>query len=281
MRIFTAFLTLCLNFHLYSSECSPSQEYEDDFVALIEMVYGEGLLSQGGISSIDEMFEGIDLDGLKLLDLGCGLGKFDIYLATNHSVEILGIDPQEKLIKRALNDLERYQKNLKGRVFFQRMRNPNDLKEFPDNSFDIIFSKEALLHVPLEVKESYFAEVHRVLKPGGKIVLMDWMRSGPTFSENTQKMMEMDGIVFQLLTPLEYQQILEKSGFEKIQHIDTTHKHALLSQENIATIMDLEELIKVRFGEDTYNYSIVSWGYQKDAFQTRDLLTGIFKAVKK
>ena len=200
---------------------SASKEYEDDFIALVEMVYGEGLLSQGGINSIDEMFHGINLDGLKLLNLGSGLGMYDIYLAKHNRVEIVGLDPQEILVQKANLNLEKSKRDLKGTVSFLLMKNPDNLNEFLDNSFDIVFSKEAILHVPYEVKESYFKEIYRVLKPNGKIVIMDWMHTGPLYTANTKKMMEMDGIVFQLSTPFEYEDFLKKAGFNGIELIDT------------------------------------------------------------
>lgn len=259
---------------------SSSKEYEDDFIALVEMVYGEGLLSQGGINSIDEMFHGINLDGLKLLDLGSGLGMYDIYLAKHNRVEIVGLDPQEVLVQKAKINLEKSKIDLKGTVSFLLMKNSDNLDEFLDNSFDIVFSKESLLHVPYEVKESYFKEIYRVLKPNGKIVIMDWMHTRPVYTANTKKMMEMDGIVFQLSTPVEYENFLKKAGFNDIALIDTTAQHAELSQQNINTIASLEEEIKSRFGEDAYHYSIESWTYQRDAFKTKELLTGIFKAWK-
>ena len=257
-----------------------SQEYENDFIALVEMIYGEGLLSQGGINSIDEMFYGIDLNGLKLLDLGSGLGMYDIYLAKHNSAEIVGLDPQEVLVQKANLNLEKSKNDLKGTVSFLLMKNPHNLNEFLDNYFDIVFSKESILHVPYEVKELYFKEIYRVLKPGGKIVIMDWMHSGPTYTANTRKMMEMDGVVFQLFTHFEYENVLKKVGFNNIELIDTTFQHAQLSQQNIDTIISIEEKIKSRFGENTYNYSLESWMYQRDAFRTRELLTGIFKACK-
>jgi phosphoethanolamine N-methyltransferase len=266
--------------HQEAVNTSVSEEYEDDFIALVEMIYGEGLLSQGGINSIDEMFHGINLDGLKLLDLGSGLGMYDIYLAKRNCVEIVGLDPQEILVQKANLNLEKAKNDLKGTVSFSLMKNPNNLNGILDNSFDVVFSKESILHVPYEVKESYFKEIYRVLKPDGKIIIMDWMHSGPIYTANTRKMMEMDGIVFQLSTPSEYENFLKKAGFNDIELIDTTLQHAQFSQQNINTIISIEEKIKSSFGEDAYNYSIESWTYQRDAFKTRELLTGIFKAYK-
>ncbi|KAF3361797.1 Methyltransferase domain protein [Chlamydiales bacterium STE3] len=283
---FCVFLQFLVYVHLLSNEIIDkpasqySQEYDNDFVELVEMVYGDGLLSQGGMESIDEMFHGINLNDLKVLDLGSGLGMCDIYLAKNFNVQITGIDPQNKLIQKANQHLQVAQKDLMGSVSFSLMKDPNNLNQFEDNFFDIIYSKESILHVPHEVKESYFKEIYRVLKPGGQIIIMDWMHSGIKYSENTKKMMEMDGLFFQLLTPQEYQSILKKTGFKNIELVDITSNSVQISQQNIDTIMQVADKIIRRFGADSYKYSLDSWAYQKDAFKNRELLAGILKATK-
>lgn len=278
------FCSLLLITPLFSEEVyipeAPSQDYEAEFIELVEMIYGEGILSQGGLYSIDKMFSGIDLDGLTMLDLGSGLGMHDIYLATQNQVDIVGVDPQPYMVNRARDNLAKHQDELVGSVSFLLMDNSISLSQFDDETFDVVFSKEAILHVPCAVKQAYFNEVFRVLKSGGRIVIMDWMRSGPTYSDNTIKMMEMDGIVYELITPGEYTSILSVAGFRDIIVTDTTAAHAEFSQQNIDTICDLSDQIIARFGYETYSYCLESWALQRDAFKTRDILTGIFKASK-
>ncbi|MBM3198267.1 MAG: hypothetical protein FJZ58_03320, partial [Chlamydiae bacterium] len=59
---------------------APSKErfllfYSPYFVELLQVMYGaEGVISQGGTPSIEDLFIGVDLEGKDILDLGSGLG---------------------------------------------------------------------------------------------------------------------------------------------------------------------------------------------------------------
>ncbi len=56
---------------------------------------------------------------------------------------------------------------LKGSAQFILMDHPAHLNQFSDESFDLVISKETILHIPLEIKKAFFLEIARVLKPGG------------------------------------------------------------------------------------------------------------------
>jgi ubiquinone/menaquinone biosynthesis C-methylase UbiE/alpha/beta superfamily hydrolase len=246
-------------------------EYDKVFLELSEMIYGSGFLSQGGPNEIDIMFAGINLTGLKMLDLGCGLGGPALYLAKNNAVEIVGIDPQVNIIQQAQEKLQAVSKDLQGKVSFAVMADPTNLKQFADNSFDIVFAIESMLHVPLETKHDYFKEIHRVVKESGQILLLDWMPA-PTNKEH--------GLPFHLLTVVEFQQALEQAGFKNIQFFDMTSSRVDRALQNIDTIIARADEIKQRFDDQAYQFALQGWTFQKDAFESRNLQVGFFRATK-
>lgn len=259
---------------------SVSQGYHEEFIDLIEMIYGKGFLSQGGRASVERMIAGVPIEKRKILDIGSGLGGPVLYLAEQYPIDITGLEPQKRLFERAVKNLEERKEGLKGSVRFVLMDHPAHLAQFADAFFDIVISKEAILHVPFEVKKIFFLEIERILKPGGEIVILDWMRSTESYSKNTQKMMEMDGVAYHLMKPTDYRQILQDVGFSHIQIENISQEIASLSQENIHKIQELAPIIKGKYGQETYDYCIESWGYQRDAFASEELMACIFRAKK-
>lgn len=260
---------------------SVSQGYHEDFIDLVEMIYGKGFLSQGGTISIEHMVRNVAIENRKILDVGSGLGGLVLYLAEQYPIDITGLEPQKWLFTKAMANLKEKTGLLKGSAQFILMDHPAHLNQFPDESFDIILSKESILHVPLEIKKAFFLEIARVLKPGGQIVIMDWMRTVAQYSQKTQKMMDMDGVAYHLITPSDYQSMLKDVGFSHVQMEDVSQETANFSQGNIDKIRELVHIIQEKYGRDVYEYCIESWGYQRDAFASKELVAGIFRAKKR
>lgn len=95
------------------------------------------------------------------LDFGCGVGRLTRPLA-GYFTECCGIDISESMIAKA-EDLNALIPNCK---FLSNQ--DEHLKIFPDNSFDLIYTRLVLQHVPkICTIKSYIAEFMRILKPGG------------------------------------------------------------------------------------------------------------------
>ena len=115
-------------------------------------------------SEIDFLFDDYVIPGDKILDLGCGNGRF-FELLKDKDINYIGVDFSEKLIEIAK---KKYPK-----VKFQVADALN--LSFPNNYFDRIYSIAVLHHIPSrEFKLQFLKEARRVLKPNGLLILTVW-----------------------------------------------------------------------------------------------------------
>ena len=101
--------------------------------------------------------------GLKVLEVGCGLGTDGAQFA-EAGADYTGVDLTEAAVELARKRFELF--NLSGT--FQTADAEN--LPFPDDSFDLVYSHGVLHHTPDTAKA--IGEVHRVLRPGGRAMVM-------------------------------------------------------------------------------------------------------------
>ena len=99
--------------------------------------------------------------GMKLLEVGCGRGDI-LKMFKNLGLTVEGVDLDEEAIK--LNE----------GILVKISNIENESLPYPDNSFDIVYSKSLIEH--LYYPERYMAEVYRVLRPNGLLLTLvpDW-----------------------------------------------------------------------------------------------------------
>jgi phosphoethanolamine N-methyltransferase len=283
--ILSLIMTATLTCPSYSSPdyiSSIDSSYNDEFLAIVEDIYGSGILSQGGYDHIDSLFASESINSSsKILDIGSGVGGPIIHLAKSHPATFVGIDPCKTAIDRANQLLAKNKDTLKGDVSFILHKDPFSLSLFQDSSFDFIFSVETILHVPLEHKLTYFKEMHRILKPGGKIIIMDWLRTDKPYSPKTKEMMEIDEVPFNMVTQDQYLKTLSDSSFSNIKFNDATEEHLTYTNQNIHRLSNTikDHFIK-KYGQQNYDECITSWSNQANAFKNREIITAVLTATK-
>jgi ubiquinone/menaquinone biosynthesis C-methylase UbiE len=108
--------------------------------------------------------------GEKVLDVGCGTGTLAIEVArrVGRAGHVAGIDPGAQQIAHARAQAAR--RNLP--IDFQI--GVIEQLPFPDQTFDVVFSTLMMHHLPTPLKRQGLAEIARVLKPGGRLVIADF-----------------------------------------------------------------------------------------------------------
>lgn len=203
------------------------QEYDDNLMALLEAIWGEGFMSPGGTDEVDRYLDGIDIAGKTVLDIGCGLGGVDLHLLRRHAArQVTGIDIDPALIARCEQLAQKY--GIGEQLDF-RCVEPGPL-DFAEQSFAIVTSKDSIIHI--EDKHALAADIYRVLEPGGWFVASDWLAGyeGEPSAE-MQAYLVAEGLDFGLASAATYTDALQAAGFLDVAVVDRNEWYRQLARE--------------------------------------------------
>jgi ubiquinone/menaquinone biosynthesis C-methylase UbiE len=153
--------------------------------------------------------------GERLLDIGAGIGGPSRYLAKVHGCRVSGIDLTDEFVAAAI-DLTR-RTGLSDRVNF-RQGSALDLP-FADASFDLAWSQNVAMNIADRAR--WYAEVHRVLRPGGRFAIQD-VTQGPAGAIHFPVPWADTPDLSFLRTPEETRALLQAAGFTVLQWRDNT-----------------------------------------------------------
>lgn len=108
--------------------------------------------------------------GEAALDVGCGTGTLAIMAAreTGRFTTLFGIDPAPEMITRARQKADRAGVE----VTFQT--GVAEALAFPDGRFDLVMNSLMMHHLPAALQSQALAEMYRVLRPGGRLLIVDF-----------------------------------------------------------------------------------------------------------
>jgi ubiquinone/menaquinone biosynthesis C-methylase UbiE len=131
-----------------------------------------GLMGMGANRPNSRMV--IELAGIqagdKVLDVGCGTGSLTLTAKTyaGPEGEAYGIDAAPEMIAAARNKAAQAGMQVNFKVGLM------EALDFEAASFDVVISRLAIHHLPDDLKGKGFAEILRVLKPGGRLLIADF-----------------------------------------------------------------------------------------------------------
>ena len=114
--------------------------------------------------------------GWRILDAGCGKGGSCLWLARHLEARAVGITP----VRHQVEEARRLAAGagLSEQVSFRQADYCNT--PFEEGSFDCVWACESLCHAP--EKAAFYREAYRLLRPGGRLVIAEYVRSGRPLS---------------------------------------------------------------------------------------------------
>ncbi|NKB96937.1 MAG: methyltransferase domain-containing protein [Pseudomonadales bacterium] len=168
----------------------------------------------------------VPLEGVKILELGCG--------AAEKTKQISALSDTVQVTAAEIDQVQ-HAKNLETKVARVTFKSYGaETIHEPDNSYDVVMMFKSLHHVDLHHLDDAFAEIVRVLKPGGLIYI-----SEPVFA----------GAYNEVIRVFHDEEAVRLAAFEAIQSAVDNNKLELVTEHFFKTLINMRsfEQLKKRF----------------------------------
>jgi len=250
-------------------------EYHDNMIKLLELIWGEGYMAPGGPGNVAKLLRGLETQGKRILDIGCGIGGPALEMARTFNAEVVGIDLEAPLIERAIDAAQR--EELSDRCTFQTVE--AGPLTFADESFDIVVSSGAITQT--KDTAAIFAECFRVLRPGGYLTCYEWMKSDDTYSDDMLYWLEMEGLTYDLQQLDEYAAQARNSGFTGVEAEDASEWYRLQVNREYRLIKgDLYPRMVELLGQKDADHFVENWRAMATVCNTGEMRQGYFRGYR-
>ena len=246
-------------------------QYSKKRIKLYEQIFGEGYISPGGHKTTVQMC--VLLKNLKknarVLDIGSGIGGAAFFLESQYGCVVTGVD-----LCGHICTIAEERKATKGSTVNFLLGDILDV-EFTPKSFDVIMSRDTLLHLPEIKKRELFVRCIEWLDDNGEIIIGDYCRrpKNEPICESFEDYVADRG--YSLHEPFAYGKLLEDAGFEKVVTWDVSGDFLELLEAELQRFHKEHNPRPKHFEEEDFEHTEKSWLQKIEWVRIGDMRKGV------
>ena len=258
-----------------------ANQYSRKSILRYEKIFGKHYVSTGGEVTTAEFCAEMGLKpGMKILDVGSGIGGSAFYMSEKFEVEIDGVDLSTNMVDIAQEYLQVQSPEVQKRLSF-KVADATSMT-YPENHYDIVYSRDTILHI--EDKKSLFQHFFKCLKPGGRVVITDYCKGDLAKQGKEDYHQDFKDYVadrgYHLLTVAEYGQVLRDAGFPDVQANDRTSQFIDILHKELEAFNKIREEVVEEYSAEDFDHIVQGWEEKVVRCNAGDQAWGYFVATK-
>jgi phosphoethanolamine N-methyltransferase len=262
--------------HSRETDTSPAARFSRRSALRSERVYGQGYQGPAG----DTLFEGFTAGrrmwpGMRILDIGSGLGGDSMRLAARFGARVTGLDMapdmteicQERLLCDPVAGVN---------VNFVT----GDIRTvlLPEAGFDLIWTRDCGMYMPVPDMRPTWSRIHASLAAQGQVLLTDYCRGARVCSSAFEE--HVADCRHHLVTIEHYAQILQDAGFARVDVEDRTEDLLQSMVWERTRLAASRESFITDFTEQEYREIAERWDKKIEFAQREELVWLVLTADK-
>ncbi|MBW1840194.1 MAG: methyltransferase domain-containing protein [Deltaproteobacteria bacterium] len=246
-------------------------QYSKKQIILYEQIFGEGYISAGGHRTTEQICSLVQnlKKNARVLDIGSGIGGPAFFLESQYGCSVTGVDLCEDIYNVA-----KERAAIRGSKVSFLLGDILNM-DFAPNSFDVIISRDTLLHISVTKKQELFAKCFMWLDENGEIILADYCRRNKN-EEICEPFKEyIDDRGYDLHEPFEYGKMLEAAGFKQVEAKDVSSDFLEMLENELEQFRKDFNPLTINFDKFDYEGIKKSWLSKIEWVRSRDMRRGI------